>query len=226
MRAIHPRTLDELADAVREIQHMAGFTAQLSTSNGAATSSLAVGITSPRPGAGKSTIATALAAMLSADLEVDVALVDADFEGHTIDEDFGLAGAAGFTDILDGTAGLDEASHSLPQSTLRVVPLGTRIADGARVARAVRVAEFVRAAKEENRFVVFDLPSALVSTTAPTMARLCDSVIIVARVGQTTTMDLERSVQRLKDAPIAGVVLNRWRTRIPGWLDSALALGR
>lgn len=218
-----PPQMQAFTEAIRAIQQAAGVTP--SRRNGASTEpALAIGVTSSRPDEGKTTIAMALAGTLAEDLGVDVTLVDADFHTHSIAEEYGLSGRRGLSEILHGTATPDSVSHRLPRGTLRVIPAGTTTQDTARIARSQQAAQFVEAMKATNRFVVFDLPTALTSTTGPVLARLLDGVIVVARTGRTTRQELDQTLQRLRGANVLGVVLNDWSTRIPRVLEKPLAL--
>ena len=210
------------AEAVRAVQHAAGLTP--SRRNAQNDPSLAIGVTSPRVHDGKTTFAMALAGSRAEDLGVDVTLVDADFHTHSIGEEYGLAGRRGLSEVLRGSAGPDAVSHRLPHGTLRVVPVGATLQDSARIARSQYAAEFVENMKATNQYVVFDLPTATSSTTAPVLARLLDGVIVVVRTGRTTRQELDQALQRLRGANIIGVVLNDWNTKIPRLLEHSLGL--
>jgi Mrp family chromosome partitioning ATPase len=217
---IHPRTIDDLERAVREVEQLAGIT---SADGPTAT---VIGITSPSRGSGKSTLATALAAQVAADHGVDVTLVDVDCDTHAIEGEFGLKGSPGFTDALLGAARAADVRHPVGRSNLGVIPVGRAAADLPRTIHSPQAAQLLQSLRDSNRVVVFDLPPTLSSSTAPLLARLCDSVIVVVQVGKTTTMELEQTLRKLRGVDVRGVVLNRWRTRIPGWVESALGLSR
>jgi Mrp family chromosome partitioning ATPase len=221
---IHPRTKEMLKEAIREIQHSAGITRSHQSSNGHAPPSFAIGVTSPHHGEGKTTLAMALASSLAEDLSVDVMLVDADFQTHSIQQQYGLDGRGGFTDVIEGASSPEEVTHRLPLSSLRVMTAGTGRGDPARAARSEYAETFVDNMKVANRYVVFDLPATLESATAPVVAALCDGVVMVVRTGLTTTVELERSIAKLNGATVLGVVLNDWDSKIPGWVEQSLGL--
>jgi Mrp family chromosome partitioning ATPase len=60
--------------------------------------------------------------------------------------------------------------------------------------------------------------------SAPVLAHRCDAVIVVVRAGRTSRQALERTLQLLRDARIAGIVLNRRSSSVPRWAEAALAL--
>jgi len=85
-----------LLEAVREIQAMAGLAGQ--PREAYARQPVALGITSPGYGQGKTVLSMALAGCLSQDLEMDVILVDADFSTRSIELDYGIVRGDGLTE--------------------------------------------------------------------------------------------------------------------------------
>jgi Mrp family chromosome partitioning ATPase len=219
---VETRQFQSFAEAVRAVQHAAGLTPN--RRNAATDPALAIGVTSTRVHDGKTTFAMGLAGSLAEDLGVDVTLVDADFHTHSIGEEYGLTGRRGLSDVLRGSAEPDAVAHRLPRGTLRIIPAGATLEDSARIARSQFAAQFVENMKTTNRFVVFDLPTATSSTTAPVLARLLDGVIVVVRAGRTTRQELDQALQRMRGANILGVVLNDWSTKIPRLLEHSLGL--
>ncbi len=215
--------LDAFGVCVREIQHMANFVPAHRDEWGPG---LAIGVAGPTAGVGATTLATAVAATLSEDLDAGVALVDADFETDVARDDPLLPDRPGLSDFLLGAAAFEDVCHEVGSSGLTVVPAGQQRGHPMRIARSGLAPEFARIVRERHRYVIFDLPAISPSTTAPVLASLCDGLVIITRVGETTTVELQRTIQKLKGAHIYGVVLNRWQSRIPHWLESALALGR
>ena len=222
---IHPRTRATLQDAIRNIYQMADLAVPHPSGNGSRRS-LTLGVTSPNPGEGKTTIAIGLASSLADDLGSEVTLVDADFHTHSIELEYGLSGEQGLAELLDGTASAPGVRHQVPATSLSVVTAGTRLRDAERSVRTEHAVSLVQNMRAANSHVVYDLPAVLPSSTAPVLARLCDGVIVVVRCGRTTRRDVEASFDKLKGATVLGVVLNQWETSIPGWLERVLALRR
>lgn len=187
---------------------------------------LAIGITSAHGHEGKTTISIALASSLAADLGAQVMLVDADFRTQSLARIYGLEGKRGLADVISGGAPVGAAVHRYLRSPLGVVPAGEMFGDSARVARSERLAAFLESLKAMSGFVVLDLPATLASMDAPVLAQRCDGVIVVVRAGQTTRQDLERQLALLKDANVLGIVVNRYRTAVPGMVERMLGLAR
>jgi Mrp family chromosome partitioning ATPase len=191
---------------------------------------ITIGITSPNARTGKTTLATALAAALAHDAGPNVSLVDADYRTPAIGRDFDIAAIPGLTDYLAGALPLEQVSHTVADEThgvaFQVVPFGTRSPDVVGQMRLADSARLVRELSGANRYTVFDLPSTLPTTAAAMLGGLCDAVILVVRSGKTTHLETERSLEKLSDCRVAGIVVNDWRTRIPRWVEHVLNLSR
>lgn len=187
---------------------------------------LAIGVTSVGHGEGKTTLSISLASSLAADLGAQVTLVDADFHTQSIARIYGLEGKRGLTDVLSGGLPTETAVHRYLRSPLGVVPAGTTAADAARLARSADFAAFIDNLKAISGFVILDLPASLESVDAAVLARRCDAVIVVVRDGATSRQELERLLNLLAGANVLGVVVNRHRTSIPGFVERMLGLVR
>lgn len=223
---IDPRTRNQLEEAIREIHLMAGLdvSGQEGHNVRQAERSVAVGVTSPDYGDGKTTIAIALASSLSHDFGSEVTLVDADLHTHSVERQYGLQGQRGLAEVLMGKSGLADVTHPVDQASMRIVPAGASSGDPARMARSERLSGVMQQLKSQNSHVVLDLPSALHSMNTPALAQRCDGVIVVVRHGRTTRQQLDRTLHLLKDANVVGVVVNREKTSIPTWVQKVLAL--
>lgn len=190
----------------------------------AAPRSLAVGVTSPDYGDGKTTIAIALASSLAHDFGAHVMLVDADFHTHSVGREYGLEGRLGLADAIAGTSTLAGVTNRHRLASLSVVTAGSRGEDPARLARSERLGRLIGTMKATSGFVVLDLPATLHSMNAPVLARRCDAVIVVVGAGRTSQQDLDRTLHLLRDANVLGVVINRQRSRVPRWMERLLAM--
>jgi Mrp family chromosome partitioning ATPase len=218
---IDERAQRSLEEAIREIRVIADLD-HLGSSTANETS-LAVGVTSPDHGDGKTTIAMALAGLLCRDLATHVSLVDADFHTHSIETGYGLLGQRGLSEVLAGSHDLHEVSQPIADTTMQVVPAGHAM-DAARIARSDRMGDIVVEMKRQSRYVVLDLPATLRSMNAPALAARCDAVIVVVRGGRTRRADLERTLHLLRGANVVGVVVNHYQSRIPRVVRNAIGI--
>jgi capsular exopolysaccharide synthesis family protein len=211
----------DLKEALREIHIIAGLD-PTDPSNKDARKPLAIGVTSPTYGDGKTTVSIALAASLSQDFEADVTLVDADFHTHSIGREYGLQGQDGLSEVLLGKVPLQDVTHRVSQAKMQVVTAGSTPSDPARIARSEHLTTLIENMKRANKYVVIDLPATLHSMNAPVLAKRCDGVIVVVRAGQTTQSDLERVLHLLNGSNVLGVVVNRRHSAVPGWVRRTL----
>ena len=167
-----------------------------------------------------------LASVLADELDGEVTLVDADFSTHSVGMEYGLYGEEGLAEVLNGSATIEAVAHPVPQTRLKIVTAGSQLRDIDRRVRTERARELIRDIKQMSGHVVLDLPAVLISSTAPVIASMCDGVIIVIRSGHTTTQEVESTLDKLGEANVLGVVLNRWSTSIPSWVEKTLGLKR
>jgi Mrp family chromosome partitioning ATPase len=212
-------------DIIRDVQRAALARRQFGTAVGRP--ALTIGVTSPRLGDGKTTVAMAIANSLAQDFEGTTTLVDADFETHSIATEFGIGAVAGLVEVLAGTASPEDVTHVLPErGPLRIVSAGVALERSPRLVRSDEAKQRLGQLGADNAFLVFDLPAAIGSANAPLLAQHCDVVIVVARTGRTTKRELALTLDRLSDSNVMGVVLNRWSSRVPPVAERWLGLGR
>jgi len=221
--AVESRARIDLKEALREIHIMAGLDPTDRTKPEAG-KKLAIGVTSPTYGDGKTTVAIALAASLSEDFQADVTLVDADFHTHSVGREYGLNGVEGLAEVLAGKVPLQSVTHRVSQAKMSVITAGNTPSDPARIARSEHLSTLIDNMKRANEYVVIDLPASLHSMNAPVLGKRCDGLVIVVRAGHTTKQDLERVLHLHKDSQILGVVVNRKSSAVPGWIRRTLNL--
>ncbi len=219
---------ESLQETIRGIYQVAGI-GNVATATERRTTPLAsgvIGIASPWPSEGKTVIAMALASTLANDFDGSAILADTDFATHSIAESYGLTEDSGMAALLAGTKSVSEVEYRVPPVSLRVIPAGMAHGDADRYARADDTADRFRDLKASARFVVVDLPAVMTSATAPVLAQYCDTVVLVARCGKTTEQDLKQTIAKLDGCQLNGVVVNRWDSWIPTWLERSMGLER
>ncbi len=165
-------------------------------------------ITSPAPADGKTTLAINLAIVAAQD-EKKVVLVDADLRRPAIHRFLEIDQTPGLTDVLlqpgkDPHMGLREVDGT----KLSVVTSGSA-ADVESIGTS-RMAQVVTRLTRKGDLVILDSPPlALPETLA--LAATVDAVILVARLGATSSKETERLADLLEraGATFIGVVLNK-----------------
>jgi polysaccharide biosynthesis transport protein len=187
-------------------------------------------ITSPARNDGKSVTAANLAIVL-AQAGHDVLLIDADLRQPQQHKRFNLNNQHGLTDLLlllelRPKSALSEASgllHGFIQATatvgLSVLTSGPIPPNPSEVlgSEKMKVALETLAAKFD--LLIIDSPPCLVVTDAAVLSTQLDSVVMVARAGQTRQHQLQKAVQRLQavNANLIGISLNGVRRMDAGY---------
>lgn len=183
-----------------------------------------IGVTSPRPQDGRTTLASGLAMTLARDFGGGVVLVDGHLEKPGIGELFGLDDGRGFGELLLGVLSLEQVERRIPGSELVVVSSGSLRVDTSRAVRSEGLFEAFGNLRLKYHYVVVDLPPVLESTAAAVIARRCDAVLLLAAHGRTSPAELTRANQLLRDSQVAGVVLNRYDPATPAFVRRAVGL--
>jgi MinD-like ATPase involved in chromosome partitioning or flagellar assembly len=219
------RTVHELREAIRDVAQR-GWLLDGERGTAGSGAHMAIGVTSPNQNEGKTTLSLGLASVLADELDGEVTLVDADFNTHSIGLEYALYGVSGLAEVLTGATAPREATHRVPSTKLAVVPAGNDLRGAHSRIRTQQAQHVMDEMKRSSSLLVIDLPAALHSAATPALASMCDAVIIVVRTGRTTVQDVEATVERLHAANLVGIVLNRWDTSIPGWVEKSLGLKR
>lgn len=208
----------DLDDIVRQICTLCGST---QTTVGAGQS---LAITSALQGEGKSTLARAMAISMAQDHEGEVLLLECDLFGPSLGNDFGSGGGPGVTEVLTGEAVVTEALRPTRFANLWLMTAGGAHDSPSRLLRSPSMATLLDELRGRFSFVVVDLPAVLKSSDAAVIARQTDGAVLVVRTGATNQRQVQQALQLMAGATIHGVVLNRWKTKVPGLIRRLVEL--
>ena len=167
-------------------------------------------VTSPFGNEGKTTIALNLAIVL-AQSGNRVALVEADLRHHTgLAHSLGLAGGAGLTTVLAGTADLDESMQPWGPDGLSILPAGPTPPNPSELLDTVLMRSVIAELRGCHDYVVIDSPPLLPVTDAAVLSKAADGAVMVARYAGTRLQQLRRAMADLQiiDVRVLGVILN------------------
>ena len=169
-------------------------------------------VTSSNPDEGKTSVAVNLAAALS-EMGKRVLVVEADLRRPVLEGYLGeLAQSArkGLTDILMGTAGLEEATIGSENGNLFFLLSGVKPPNPAELVSSQAMQELLRRLREEYDYVIVDAPPVLAVSDAIAMAPMMDGVLLVASHGIANREGARHTVELLSkvDTRILGVVIN------------------
>ncbi len=167
-------------------------------------------ITSPEPGAGKSTVATNLAISL-AEAGYRIVLLDMDFRHPRVHSILHLPNGEGLSDYLCGKIQLGAAIQDAPYRNLRVVTAGSSL-DGIPAWLApVKISELLERLDNDGDYVLIDAPALLAAAEPALIASQVDFVVIVVAPRGTERKQLRFALQQLNElnAKVVGIVVNK-----------------
>jgi capsular exopolysaccharide synthesis family protein len=166
-------------------------------------------VTSPRPGEGKTTVASNLAICL-AQAGRRVLLVDADFRHPRQHEIHGLRNERGLVQILRDVMAVDQVVQPSAVSNLDVIPSGPETPNPAELLSSPLLHEFLDRVRDDYDTVLIDSPSLLAVADPAIIGAVVDGILLVARVATTKRDDAARAVEVLKGlgTPVLGGLIN------------------
>lgn len=127
----------------------------------------------------------------------------------------------GLMDLVSGDGSLGDAIHSTAVPNLHVLGAGRLDAP---LLPPAALSAILAKLKSSFGYVIIDGPVVSDATFLSGVADHCDGVLLVTRANRTRQAVAARSVRDLREAgaPLLGMVLNRRRYFIPGWLYRSL----
>jgi len=169
----------------------------------------AIMVTSSGPAEGKSTTAANLAVVF-AQQEKQVLLVDADLRKPTVHYTFNLTNTFGLTSVLSKQMQLVEAVDDSEIDNLGILTSGPIPPNPAELLGSKAMNQFLVEAREHFDVIIFDTPPVLAVTDAQVLANKCDGSILVVYSGRTEMDGAIKGKELLENtkSKLLGVVLN------------------
>ncbi len=168
-------------------------------------------VTSPSAGEGKTTTTANLGVALARAGE-RVVVVSCDLRRPRLHEFFGLSNNVGFTSVLLGEAPLSAALQRVNPNDDRLWLLasGPLPPNPSELLSSARATEVLTGLEGYADTILIDCPPVLPVTDAAVLSAKVDGTLIVVTAGSTTSKQLTRTVEILRQvgAPLVGVVLN------------------
>ncbi|QBY55510.1 polysaccharide biosynthesis tyrosine autokinase [Cupriavidus oxalaticus] len=166
-------------------------------------------ISGPTQGVGKSFVSANLAAVIASGGK-RVLLVDADTRKGHLNRHFGKAREPGLSDVLTGSAELEQAIHREVAEGLDLIATGTIPPNPAELLLSKRVGQLMDTLSSCYDLVLIDTPPVLAVTDTAILAAQCGTVLLVARFGKTTIDEIAEAENELRHAKVAikGVIFN------------------
>jgi capsular exopolysaccharide synthesis family protein len=166
-------------------------------------------VSSAVPSEGKTTVVVNLALAL-ADSGSRVTIVEADLRRPKVTRYLGMVGGVGLTNILAGTAELDEVVQPYGGGQLSVIAAGPTPPNPGELLSSRHMAALIEKLRGNNDFVLVDAPPLLPVADSTGLAVLMDGVLLSVRYGSTTKDQLRQAAMTLDrvGGKTLGVILN------------------
>jgi len=170
-------------------------------------------VTSAHPGEGKTLTAINLAISLAQEFDRTVLLVDANLKAPAVHTYLGLPVQKGLAQVILGEATVPEVLVNPGLPRLVVLPAGKPFPGSAELLGAPSAEEVFLDIKTRypERIILIDAPSVLHTADPLVLAEYADGILFLAEAERTPAEDVQKALELLKEKPLAGVVLNKYR---------------
>jgi len=171
-------------------------------------------ISSVSSGEGKSTVAAFLAQAAAA-LGQRVLLVDADLRQPRLHEYLNLENTRGLTDIVSGSASLQEVVQRSPlEPNLFILTAGAIPPDPTRSLSSRKMKQLMEQVQDNYDLIIYDMPPLLEFADVYLIADQTNGIILVTELGKLRRSLVEQAFEQLKVAntSVLGVVLQKVMT--------------
>jgi capsular exopolysaccharide synthesis family protein len=167
-------------------------------------------VTSPGPAEGKSITASNLAVTM-AQAGTKTLLVDTDFRKPFVNKFFGLTSEPGCSNILVGTAEVDDVIRKTDVVNLDVITCGHIPPNPAELLGSENMKKLIAELKTRYDRVIFDSPPISLVTDPVILSTAVDEVLLVLLAAKTSRTIAQRSVEQLGDvrSNLIGAIINK-----------------
>lgn len=193
-----------------------------------------IGITSPTPYQGTSTLSAILSMIIASGKRsgpsreihgenplkgFPVLLIDAQVRNPSLHHIFQINGRRGLFDLLNFNASLDSVIKDVDTPQLKLITVGEDY-DHFVHDHFENLRYFLGGLKSQFEFVFMDIPPVLHYAEGIALSKLCDGIVMVVQAGQTRWEVVQEANRALQKANInvIGGILNHRKYYIPNWL--------
>ncbi|HLF79269.1 MAG TPA: CpsD/CapB family tyrosine-protein kinase [Dehalococcoidia bacterium] len=179
-----------------------------------------LGVASPTPGEGCTTVALSLATAL-ADIHGNVLYVEAERSSkETLQEEAGYVVSGGLCAYLRKEASLEDSILLTGKKGLSILPAGRETDGVSALERLTGLSSLFGTLRESFDVTVVDLPPLLTSEDSPALLSSLDGVVLVVSAGRSELADVKNSLSLCGPVQLEGIIVNRSVRKTPGWLAS------
>jgi len=178
-------------------------------------------VTSANPYEGKTFTSINLGVSIAQEMQRTVLIVDCDLRHHSkkkhkqfAQDFFGLDTTKGLSDYLLGNAEIPDILLNPGIERLVIVPAGTTLPNSAELLGSPKMAALVDDFKNRypsDRIIIYDCSALLAHTDSLVMTKYVDGILLVVEEKQTTSDQIKKVMDLLKDKPVLGSIINKIR---------------
>lgn len=167
-------------------------------------------ITSAVPKEGRSLLTANLAISFARGLQQFVMIMDCHLMEPAIHSLLAVPRRPGLTDYLEGNASVPEIIHHSRVDKLAVIPAGKPSERSAEILATDKMAALVEELRARycDRYIILDTPPVQAVDDPSVLARVVEGIVFIALSGSTDREVILRSLGRLPEEKISGLVLN------------------
>lgn len=174
----------------------------------------ALGVSSPRAGAGKTTVALNLAVHAAMEADWTVLLVDADVRRPGLCAALGVEPLPGLAEYLANDEPLERLLVHPGFGRCVLLPAGAPLANPSELLGSARMEALAAELKRRypDRLVIFDLPALLDSADGIAVLPWVEALLLVVEEGRSAAEDVLRAAKLAGGERLLGTVLNKSRS--------------
>lgn len=169
-------------------------------------------VTSSIPGEGKSINAANLAVVFAQDNK-RVLIIDADLRRPTLHHTFGIFNVTGLSSVLIRRSTFSEAIQETPIVGLSILPSGPIPPNPAELLSSNAMAVLIEEIKKTYDIVIIDAPPILPVTDAQILSNKCDGTLLIINSGVVKKEEVikAKNILTISKGKIVGVILNNMK---------------
>jgi protein-tyrosine kinase len=177
-----------------------------------------------REGEGTSTVAREFARATASKFGKLVLLLDADRYHPTQDRFFNIQPECGWQEVVRDNGPLDKVLFQVGETGLFISPSSRNGPPDGQIFNSLLLDAFFKKLKQRFDLILVDSPPAITSTDGLAISSRVDGIVLVVEAERTRWPVAETVRDRIKrnGGNILGIVLNKRRYYIPGWIYKKL----
>ncbi len=166
-------------------------------------------ITSAGIGEGKTLTSVNLAWLLAQSEGVRALIVDSDLRQPCVADYLGMESPVGLSEVLGGTASLEQAILRLEPAGLYLLPGGAPRHDVAELLTGPTYTKLLSDLRRMFDYVIIDAPPLGIFSDASVLINRADGALLVVRANKTRYSTVDKLLEQMPRESVLGVVLNR-----------------